>query len=733
MPLSANDGHSPVSTYDPEDEQKEVFVDEQPPEAPLDFVDEEREQIRNVRRGLMILGITAFLSMMLFSGAMSDEKVSSLQVKFSVQNSLQAVLPDGRCDEVILTLSTNEYDVKRRDSFLLVRRLDNTPNAVQHLEALLQQETKVFRHNHKEDILQRLWIVDNLLQTTELLQILEKYSQDYTTNDLPRAYWAAPLVFPSETDVLHQPEAYANVNNGIATRTLTPTLLAQVYQHKIAVIQRASTPERVRGVLKNITTTSHLVQWGTFCPVTASFIQTVAEVAAASSPQSLPTSYNELVPTSPDGVPVTAAVELNQNTLLTMEKQVLKSMGGYHPQRLTFYNTEKMTLERQAYQEAVQQQNADPTTSSLVSTIQLLIQAAENATRVGPWSVLDKSDCSLLPSCQYYYSRSPYYWPSNDSSVPYVKRPGLRVPGSNVHDEASSRYDRTPWYDVHSNTTMLGLAWWYTGDDRYAAEAAQNIRTWFLDPNTRMEPTLLYSHVQYWDHIPDDYTGNREGHIDFVHVYYFMDVLRLICQSGQLTTSEQEALVEWFRRLFHDYLINSVPGTEGYLKHNNIGTYHDLVTMSVAAFVGDLDYLVTTVPWTANRLWEQVDATLGGGMPAELARNNCTHYQIYALEGWINIARVSLGIGYNLWGAKRDGIEPLCQAMEYVLSRGGACEGNVGDEDPRKLWALWMQSQAHCPGLTNPIDDSSVQTPYDLEDPHVVSAFWNLGLPGSLR
>jgi hypothetical protein len=152
------------------------------------------------------------------------------------------------------------------------------------------------------------------------------------------------------------------------------------------------------------------------------------------------------------------------------------------------------------------------------------------------------------------------------------------------------------------------------------------------------------------------------------------------------------------------------------------------MVMSIAAFVGDTDVLVTTVPWTANRLWEQVDASLNGGMPAELSRPTCMHYQIYALEGWINIARVSQGIGYNLWQAKRDGIAPLCQALEYVLSRNGACEGNIKAEDPRKLWSLYLQSQTHCPGLTNPINDTTIQTPYDLSL-DLLTHFWNLGLP----
>jgi hypothetical protein len=46
---------------------------------------------------------------------------------------------------------------------------------------------------------------------------------------------------------------------------------------------------------------------------------------------------------------------------------------------------------------------------------------------------------------------------------------------------------------METTTTLLALGWFYSGNLTYAATAAQNLRTWFLDPVTRMEPTLQYS------------------------------------------------------------------------------------------------------------------------------------------------------------------------------------------------------------------------------------------------
>jgi hypothetical protein len=243
--------------------------------------------------------------------------------------------------------------------------------------------------------------------------------------------------------------------------------------------------------------------------------------------------------------------------------------------------------------------------------------------------------------------------------------------------------------------------------------------------------------------LPEDYEGNTYGHIDFINQFYFMDVVRLVGQSGQLTPNEQEEIVAWFTQLLH-YLTQSAPGAAGYLRPNNIGTYQDLLVMSVASFVGDLDYLVTTTPWAIGRLWEQVNAT-NGALPTELARPACMHYQMYCLQAWINVARVAQGIGYNLWQADRNGTEPLCQAVEYVLSRRAACD-DIGEDVPdlRNLWPIWMEASPHCPGITNPTamtthDDTTTNSnsvvltsPYDM--PGVfwlsdeIADFWNLGM-----
>lgn len=45
------------------------------------------------------------------------------------------------------------------------------------------------------------------------------------------------------------------------------------------------------------------------------------------------------------------------------------------------------------------------------------------------------------------------------------------------------------------NTTCLALAYYFTYNETYAVKAADNIRTWFLDPDTAMVPSSKYAQV----------------------------------------------------------------------------------------------------------------------------------------------------------------------------------------------------------------------------------------------
>jgi hypothetical protein len=427
---------------------------------------------------------------------------------------------------------------------IVVRRIGNAPlqDAVATLQQLLAQQQP-----QQEPTMAVHWMVESLLldEQEALCALLDAHQQTYT---IMAHEWLAdyreeaPLVF-ADDDPLHRVASFINLQ----ARQLDANVFAQVYQHKLDVLRShwqlaPATPSQTKGrrrVLQTIGASEQqsvaangnkpcrpvwILQWDATCRLTPqvqeAILQQQQQLSASPStgsspgilvPTSVPTATLSTIPTTPH-TPTTAPpqslITLDQTFATRVEQRALQSRrssnssgksadadASYSPERLVFYNQAQMQIERAQYQAEVAQRppTEQPQTSALTRTVQQLLALADQSLTFGPWSVMHKPNCSLLPdfNCHYYYSRSPYYWP--DPVQDHVRRDGYRVPGSVLHDSESEKYDRTRLSDMETNTTLLALGWFYSGNLTYAATAAQNLRTWFLDPVTRMEPTLQYS------------------------------------------------------------------------------------------------------------------------------------------------------------------------------------------------------------------------------------------------
>ncbi len=114
-----------------------------------------------------------------------------------------------------------------------------------------------------------------------------------------------------------------------------------------------------------------------------------------------------------------------------------------------------------------------------------VMRTADSVLAVGPFSVMQKQTVPPSRDKHDYLSMAPYWWPDSTKpgGLPYIRRDGVMNPQTRID------HDGLRFGAMTDAVEALALAYWFNGDGKYAKRAAFFIRTWFIDPATRMIPT----------------------------------------------------------------------------------------------------------------------------------------------------------------------------------------------------------------------------------------------------
>ena len=303
---------------------------------------------------------------------------------------------------------------------------------------------------------------------------------------------------------------------------------------------------------------------------------------------------------------------------------------------------------------------ADP---AITAAYQGLIERAEKALATKPASVMDKRSIPVLGDRHDYVSLARYWWPNPaDPKGAYVRRDGDTNP-----DIESNRFDRAALSRMAREADTLALAFYYSGERKYAEGAARVIRTWFLDPATAMNPNMNFAQA-----VPGVSNGRPEGVLDGASFIGVIDAAGLIAPSGALTPAESAALESWFGR-YVDWMLKSPNGKDEGKASNNHGLWYDAQVARFALFARKPEIarkIVAAFP--KARIAQQVDTS--GALPAELGRTRSFHYSLYALSAAYTVADSAACLGIDLYRAEEKG-RSLRKATDYVAGyRGRAAD-----------------------------------------------------------
>lgn len=277
------------------------------------------------------------------------------------------------------------------------------------------------------------------------------------------------------------------------------------------------------------------------------------------------------------------------------------------------------------------------TSSDLQPAYKSLLKEADKALSHPLVSVMEKKQTPPSGNKHDYMSLAPYHWPdpTKKDGLPYIRKDG------DTNPEVKDYKDKEYLPDLCDACYTLSLAWYFSGEQKYATQAAKLIRTWFLDTATRMNPNLNYGQA-----IKGVNTGRGSGLIDTRHFIKLIDAASLLEGSAQWNNADASGLKQWFSA-FLDWMQTSVVGLDELDAPNNHGMWYDAQRLSMALYTGQAKTASDIVTSLKSRLNSQLDSA--GLFPLELARTNSQHYSGFVLEALLNAAQLSVNTDQNLW------------------------------------------------------------------------------------
>lgn len=274
-----------------------------------------------------------------------------------------------------------------------------------------------------------------------------------------------------------------------------------------------------------------------------------------------------------------------------------------------------------------------------------------------PWTITKKT---LLPPSgdpHDYESQGPYWWPDPNTKdgLPYIRRDGEKNP------EIEKLTDHRYLHDMSEAVKTLSFAYYLTGEEMYANKAALFLRTWFITPESRMNP-----HLKYGQRIPGRTEGRDIGIIETRIMGDLTDAVGLLEGSRNWSRSDQKGMESWMAA-YLDWLLNSEHGMGEAKQHNNHGTWYDVQVASLALFTGRKDVAKQVIERVRDeRLPGHIEPD--GRQPHELARTRSWSYSVMNLQSFFTLAALAEKTGIDLWSYTSPDGRSITKALDYLIN-----------------------------------------------------------------
>lgn len=285
-----------------------------------------------------------------------------------------------------------------------------------------------------------------------------------------------------------------------------------------------------------------------------------------------------------------------------------------------------------------------------------LIVEADEALNGGVFSVTFKEMFPPSKNKHDYMSMGPYWWPDpkKEDGLPYIRRDGEVNPERDKLDSSQKN-------KMINAVRSLSLAWYFSGEEKYAKKAAQLLRVWFLDEETLMNP-----HLEYAQAIPGRTPGRFIGVIDAASFHELVDAIALLETSGALTSEEKKGIRTWFKKYFR-WLVESGHGQNEDNYKNNHSVAYDVQSSGIAYFIGDDEYAARKVRELPRRRIDPMIAE-DGSQPEELIRTKAFGYSVSNLRNFFNVGEKGLKLDVNVFEYVNVEEGSIQKALDFLVA-----------------------------------------------------------------
>ncbi|MDR0312585.1 MAG: alginate lyase family protein [Treponema sp.] len=266
-----------------------------------------------------------------------------------------------------------------------------------------------------------------------------------------------------------------------------------------------------------------------------------------------------------------------------------------------------------------------------------IISRAESALIIKPPHITDSIAPDSAGGRHDFFSQADYSWPDPNTSdgLPFINRDGESYPGAFFEHRKAMRRMRT-------SVAYFTAAYTFTKDVRYSKAASLWLKEFFLDEETMMMPSLLYSQA-----ILGRCTGRGIGIIDTLHLIDVPICADILFENGQMDGAIYSGLKDWFSK-YLNWICTHQYGIDEMNTKNNHSVCWLVQATVFARFSENDEVLEMCISRYKNTILPNQMA-VDGSFPLELERTKPYGYTIFVLDNLATLCYLLSTPKDNLW------------------------------------------------------------------------------------